>query len=161
HFPSRERLEDRPAAGIRKRLEDPVLGHRRARHGRYISYCLFVVKLARGRRIAVALACEVRSPALECRDGLPGGTSSLSTRTARRGSRRAGPRAARSSPGRRRGGSLAEPRRHGVRRASAVPPTRRSVAPGLSGPLSEVQVLAGVSNLPGRLPWPPARQRSD
>src|SRR3954468_17089766 len=40
---ARERLEDRPAAGIRQRLEDPVFG--RGLHDRNISSYLFVVNL--------------------------------------------------------------------------------------------------------------------
>jgi len=45
-FAPRERLEDRPAAGIRQRLEDLVLGGGCSLHGRYISECLWIVKAA-------------------------------------------------------------------------------------------------------------------
>src|SRR5262245_32147870 len=45
-FAARERLEDRPAAGIRQRLEDLPFDHGRAHHARRISVTLCVVKHA-------------------------------------------------------------------------------------------------------------------
>ena len=42
-LPARERLEDRPPAGVRERLENPILGRGRALHGP-IHRRLFIVK---------------------------------------------------------------------------------------------------------------------
>src|SRR5262245_30876864 len=45
-FAARERLEDRPAAGVRQRLEDLVLGDARALHERFLSMYLLIIKHA-------------------------------------------------------------------------------------------------------------------
>src|SRR5690606_4274861 len=43
-FTPRERLEDRPAAGVRQRPEHPVLDRDRVLHGPWISVRLWIVK---------------------------------------------------------------------------------------------------------------------